>query len=401
MGRRRTYRKPSLNKATSPKQTTPQKQTKQEVENWPTPICENIKVSTPNIKSQQTQEKLRNILDKCPCDKTEVPNPDCQIECSQCKQWWHSHCANLTPHQAKLYCKHNIYYSCFLCTAKNLSWNKHLLERINNIANQKVNPQSTSDIREPSQPKSEIHSEEHIIIIDKVDKSVKNSAEIKSNLKKSGSTIPINYAYTLPKGGIAIHTDIKNKDRLTKAIGKSFPNSIQHQPFIKQQKQKVVIRGVRPHITEEELKTAVETSIKAEVEIHRFCSKSSGRPFPIISILTDVTSASSLLNQGIYIFGKHYNVVRYLKPVIRCHNCQLYGHISKFCTNSTVCTNCGDSDCSSNCTKPSKCHNCSGNHPANSNLCPTYIAKRSEIQKHFENVHNKNSSTEHSMSQYI
>ena len=131
-----------------------------------------------------------NTLDKCPCDKAEVPNPDCQIECSQCKEWWHSHCANLTPSQAKLYCRHNIHYSCFLCTAKNLNWDKHLLERIKNIANQKVNPQSTSGIKELSQQTCEIHLEEHMIIVDKIEKSVKNSADIKSNLKKSGSTIP-------------------------------------------------------------------------------------------------------------------------------------------------------------------------------------------------------------------
>ena len=88
---------------------------------------------------------------------------------------------------------------------------------------------------------------------------------MKSSRKWKSEAARSNYAYTLPKGGIAIHTDIKNKDKLTKVIGKSFPNSIQHQPFSKQQKQKVVIRGVRPHISEEELKRAVETSIKAEV----------------------------------------------------------------------------------------------------------------------------------------
>ena len=68
-----------------------------------------------------------------------------------------------------------------------------------------------------------------------------NSAEIKSKLKKSGNNIPINYTYTLPKGGIAIHTDTENKEKLSKAINKTFPNSIQHQPLIKQHRQKVRI----------------------------------------------------------------------------------------------------------------------------------------------------------------
>ena len=86
MGRRRTYRKPSLNKVTSSNQTTPQKQTEKEVENWPTAVCENIEVSTPNIKSLHTQEMICKILDNCPCNKAEVPNPDCHIECSKCKQ---------------------------------------------------------------------------------------------------------------------------------------------------------------------------------------------------------------------------------------------------------------------------------------------------------------------------
>ena len=142
-----------------------------------------------------------------------------------------------------------------------MNWDNNILQRISNIADQ-----ATEKSKDPTSVESQLQqqcSKEHIIIVDKVGDSPKNSAEVKSKLKKSGNNIPINYTYTLPKGGIAIHTDVENKEKLAKAINKTFPKSIQHQPLIKQHRQKVIVRGIRPHISEEDLKTYLSTSLRS------------------------------------------------------------------------------------------------------------------------------------------
>ena len=393
MRRRRTTKsteKVNVSSTASSNQVTPSKSNKS-ANNWPTPICADIKVNTPISSQQKNNEK--SLLEKCPCNKKVVPEADCHIECSQCKQWWHSHCANLSPKQAKSYCGHKIFYSCIFCTAKNLNWDNNILQRINNIADQ-----ATVKAKDPISVETQLQQQcpkEHIIIVDKVGDSPKNSAEVKSKLKKSGNNIPINYTYTLPKGGIAIHTDAENKDKLAKAINKTFPNSIQHQPLIKQQRQKVIVRGIRPHISEEDLKIYLNTSLRSKVNIHRFHSKTTGRPFPIISVETDITTASTLLTKGILIFGKLYKCTTYIKPAVRCYNCQSYGHISRNCSKVHICNNCGQSDCTTECNKPAKCHNCSGNHQASSNLCPTYLDKKLQLQDHFHHVYNKDSATKY------
>ena len=118
MRQRRTTRstkKISISSTASSNQVTPSKSQKS-ANDWPTPICADIKVNTPIPPQQKNNEK--NLLEKCPCNKTVVPEADCYIECSQCKQWGHSHCANFTPKQAKSYVPQNFLFLYFLHSEK-------------------------------------------------------------------------------------------------------------------------------------------------------------------------------------------------------------------------------------------------------------------------------------------
>ena len=73
------------------------------------------------------------------------------------------------------------------------------------------------------------HSSLNIRLIDKIPQTLrpKNSTQIKKRIKEfSSEQINIQYSYTLPKGGVAIHTETeKDAETLEKEINNIFPGS--------------------------------------------------------------------------------------------------------------------------------------------------------------------------------
>ena len=79
-----------------------------------------------------------------------------------------------------------------------------------------------------------------------------------------------------------------------------------------------------------------------------------------------------------------YSIIKvnpYIPNPLRCYNCQMFGHHEQKCTKSAVCKKCGESGSDHlelSCSKPPKCANCKGNHPADSRECVTW-KKEKEI----------------------
>ena len=73
------------------------------------------------------------------------------------------------------------------------------------------------------------HSSLNIWLIDNIPQTLrpKNSTQIKKRIKEfSSEQINIQYSYTLPKGGVAIHTETeKDAETLEKEINNIFPGS--------------------------------------------------------------------------------------------------------------------------------------------------------------------------------
>lgn len=75
-----------------------------------------------------------------------------------------------------------------------------------------------------------------------------------------------------------------------------------------------------------------------------------------------------------------HSVAHHVYPVIpqpkRCHNCQLFGHISAQCKSSrAICEFCGGFHESTNCDDQSSsnyCFNCAGDYKSSSSTCPVY-----------------------------
>lgn len=75
--------------------------------------------------------------------------------------------------------------------------------------------------------------------------------------------------------------------------------------------------------------------------------------------------------------------------ILRCNNCQMFGHSTKFCKTPRKCPHCSGPHTHSACenTQLKKCANCSGNHSAAYKGCPKY-------KIYAESVNNKNVATQ-------
>lgn len=90
----------------------------------------------------------------------------------------------------------------------------------------------------------------------------------------------------------------------------------------------------------------------------------------------------------VHIGYENKQVRDYIPSPLKCNNCQLFGHLSKFCNNSKICYNCGNGSHTDNntpCENSPCCVNCKRedlkdiNHSSTDKKCPTYL-KQKEIQ---------------------
>ena len=67
--------------------------------------------------------------------------------------------------------------------------------------------------------------------------------------------------------------------------------------------------------------------------------------------------------------------------IVRCFNCNRFGHRASSCKSQRRYYNCGSEDCAdSNCTKTSKCSNCEGKHKVSSSNCPVFKKLKNQRQ---------------------
>ena len=226
-----------------------------------------------------------------------------------------------------------------------------------------------------------------IRLIDNIPNNLKpkNSSDIKTRINNTISqNIQINYTYNLPKGGIAIH--FKTEEDIIsfqQNLNSVYPGSRCSIPKNLQKKDKVVIKNINPNIPAEDLTNILEDLTKEKLYIKRFYSSFNFNPLPIISITCSQYLASKLLKEGIIILNTKYNCEKYSKPVIRCFNCQRFGHISKNCVHNFNCHLCGHNhNLNQSCSFNPFCVNCKKTgHSPTSRTCPSYMKLKSLISK--------------------
>lgn len=107
---------------------------------------------------------------------------------------------------------------------------------------------------------------------------------------------------------------------------------------------------------------------------------------------TDRTTANKMLSQGSVLIGFNQCKIQNYRPVLRCGNFQLYGHINNRCERATICTLCAQGHSTSSYphkedSSQHRCINCYHRenyfrHTAHSSTCPVF---RFHLQK--RNLH--------------
>lgn len=102
-------------------------------------------------------------------------------------------------------------------------------------------------------------------------------------------------------------------------------------------------------------------------------------------------TANRIITHGLIHEGEIKSCVRYITEarVTRCHNCQRYGHIMRFCRNNTICSECAGSHRAEHCTKgpqtSRKCAACKGAHRAGSQSCE--IERKERLRAEYTRNH--------------
>lgn len=216
---------------------------------------------------------------------------------------------------------------------------------------------------------------------------LKDSVSIKKELNKATSSkINIKHTYTLSKGGVAFHFKTQEDiNKFEKEVTKIFPGSTCSIPksVIKQHK-KFIIRNIDPSLSNKYLTSSLQQIIQGKFYLRRFHSSLTRKPLPIVCVTCESSTCDNILKTGVELFGLHFNCENYIKPIVRCFNCQLFGHISINCLNKHRCENCGKSNhpfhSHSHCLESPFCVNCNKpGHSSSSRECPKYIEKRTII----------------------
>lgn len=139
---------------------------------------------------------------------------------------------------------------------------------------------------------------------------------------------------------------------------------------------KGVIYGVFAGLSEKEI---FENVKGAQVtDVMRFKRRDGTGDEPVLLTFKDGT-----LPQRVFLGNMAYNVKEYIKPPLRCYNCQKFGHIAGACRGKRKCAKCGGDHIIQNCkAEAPKCPNCDGDHAAGFHGCECFgRARRVQVVK--------------------
>jgi len=221
-----------------------------------------------------------------------------------------------------------------------------------------------------------------ILITDNIDNcgQFSSSRRILKEVKLFCPDIKLEFAYSLSKGGIALHTTSKeDRDRLFNELpAESFGGGIKHYPKgygnTTQDSFVLFIKGIDTSVDVYDLQEDFGKQGIVIQEIRRLTKRHTGKPTQVVKVKCCEHTSQLLINSDIVINKKRCCVEKErVVRVIRCYNCQSFGHLARYCRGVRHCEFCGDSHGEHyRCSGDVQCCNCSGNHPASSVKCPVY-----------------------------
>ena len=161
-----------------------------------------------------------------------------------------------------------------------------------------------------------------------------------------------------------------------------------HLPSRKSSSNTVYVKSVKTCLSVDVIKSDISNSLNSDCFITRLLNRITKHPLPVIKItFNDRESAQLCLRNGNYILGNHFQChPKRIYKVVRCFNCQQFGHIAKACLNAPRCVQCckwnySDDSYQLLCYNPPCCANCNSSHRADSHFCPKFTSLLKQLIK--------------------
>jgi len=363
---------------------------------------------------------------------------DLWICCDCCNSWFHSSCGGYTSNQYTKIQKDCIWIKCIVCCLQQIQSTVYDPEssKLNSLVEEAVNKRlqdssvrktnkrkkSQAPVQVSTNPASASAVEEHqsgnlqadktqvntdgitvieespsdksqadkILIIDDINNPVQysSSKRILQEINFYCPQVKVDFAYSLAKGGVAIHTKCKSdRDLLaTELPAESFGGGIRHPPrnksctslYIKRVDTSLDTIQITQHLRKEGINT---------IEVRRLTKRITGKPTQVVKVKCDWQSAEILMNVGFVVNNKRFTVERERAVrVVRCFHCQSLGHLARHCINVRHCEFCADTHGEEQkCSRGVQCFNCHGKHPSSSSKCPVYTERYATLaEQHAE-----------------
>ena len=351
------------------------------------------------------------------------------IKCDSCKKWCHSVCCGLSRKEYTKLSKDTQFFKCVICCLKAVPelGRKYCLEILDNtklgLSDLHTSTNSHNDspsiaaaispllevrrsaLSIPSTPpvsenitnnfdssvlescvveKKDVLIDSNsninkILLVDNISNPLQFSSS-RSILKELNNYFPhikVDFAYSLSRGGVAIHVTCKSdRDYLIDSLPKeSFGGGVKHPPKGKGEST-FFIKGVDTSVDVCCLNDFFSNKGIQITEIRRLTKRHTGKPTRVVKIKCNHNSSEQLLSAKVVVNGRVCCVEKEKVKVFRCYNCQKLGHIARNCREVTRCEFCADTHNSFQvCCRNVQCHNCGGPHISSYSKCPAYIAR--------------------------
>ena len=251
----------------------------------------------------------------------------------------------------------------------------------------------------PVRPKSSYRNT-ILVIISGIDQKFQHWRQIMGELRQYHPSLKVSSIKELPKGDFLIIGDsiqdviiLQNETKMKAALGQkvkiTLPKAFQTS---KAQNKSLVVKGVPTDITETEFKEFLGLNKINYAKAEWLKSKKDGRVLPIFQLdINDPDEAEALISQNLAcnVTGIVYKVEEFRAPisVLRCYNCQCFGHSAKSCRSKQKCLICGGNHSHKGCpgreSRKPTCANCNGSHVASYKGCSEY--KKQAFRQHVVN----------------
>ena len=225
-----------------------------------------------------------------------------------------------------------------------------------------------------------------IIVVDNIDKKLfKSSRDILKEIRAVAPDIKVSQAYLLAKGGLAIHLHSQEDRCRLFDLLPPFPFGGFKKMLSSERLVHVYIKNVPFSLGSDTIAKSLSLCQVPVSHLSRVISSWSGRPSKSLKLITSPKGADWLCKKGVIINSSEFVVERKrMNLVVRCFNCQKFGHIAQICQAPPKCPNCAEMHplFSRSCSNKAKCVNCDQPHASSSLVCPSFKLHYDRFSSH-------------------